>query len=396
MTVPVQETLPLLLCLCRSPEDDWKIVPAYLEAFRRRGYEVLCVGGDIPLDTPIDDIFRNCPRLPVAVLHFVTALPLLPDGLAQCGVPTVCFHPDTYAFTDRRLRWSFLFDHAAVFHPGYETLFQKGGHPGAFLLPYAVRREHFDLPEIDRVFEIGWVGQSSGPIYQRRARLLPLLAQSFWTNEWRKSYSLEEVAVVYRSSRIVVNIGRDDFPQDANMRVFEVLASGALLITSLPTELSKLGFQDGVHFVGYSNDEEIIPLVRSFLRRESDRVRIANAGRAKVLQEHTYDERISTLLSRLEQYSGRKPAPARGWSEARARLAALDFFVGHQVMDCALRQYLSLCGRDFRGTWEGGWLLARGFAKRVAHAFAMARKNSVRAARRMRQDEKGTCQEPPN
>jgi hypothetical protein len=373
MTVPAQEALPLLLCLCRSPQDDWKIVPAYIEAFRRRGYEVFCVGGDIPLDSPLQDIFRNCPRLPVAVLHFVTALPLLPDGLTQCDIPTVCFHPDTYAFTDRRLRWSSLFDHAAVFHPGYETLFQKGGHPGAFLLPYAVRRESFDLPEIDRVFEIGWVGQSSGPIYQRRARLLPLLAQSFRTNDWRKSHSLEEVAVVYRSSRVVVNIGRDDFPQDANMRVFEVLASGALLITSLPTELSRLGFRNGVHFVGYSSDEEILPLVQHFLGKEADRARIANAGRAKVLQEHTYDHRVATLLSRLEQYSGRKLAPARGWSETRAHLVMLDFFVAHQIMDCALRHYLFLCGRDFRGTWEGAWLLARGFGKRVARSLTVRR-----------------------
>lgn len=383
MTAPAKEAPPLLLCLCQSPQDDWKIVPAYIEAFCRRGYEVFCVGGDIPMDAPLQDIFRSCPRPPVAVLDFIAALPLLPDGLSQCNIPTVCFHPDTYAFTKRRLRWSFLFDHAAVFHPGYETLFQEGGHPGAFLLPYAVRRESFDLPEIDRVFEVGWVGQSIGPIYQSRARLLPLLAKSFRTNDWRKSYSLDEFAEVYRSSRVVVNIGRDDFPQDANMRVFEVLASGALLITSVPTELSRLGFRDGVHFVGYSSDEEIIPLVRSYLEREPDRVRIANAGRAKVLQEHTYDHRVATLLSRLEQSSGRKLAPARGWSEARARQVALDFFVGHQLMDCALRQYVSLCGRDLRGTIEGAWLLAGGFAKSVARWIAARRLIDVLRARKI-------------
>jgi len=369
MMVPSRGTLPLLLCLCR-PEDHWKLIPGYIEAFSRQGYEVFCVGGGIPLDTSIEEIIRTCPRPPVAVLHFESALPLLPDGLSHCDVPTVCFHPDIYAFTDRRLRWSFLFDHVAVFHPGFDTFFQESGHPGAFLLPHAARREFFDLPELDRVFEIGWVGQLDGPIYRRRARLLPLLAQNFRMNDWRKRLSLEEVAAVYRSSRIVVNIGRDDFPQDANLRVFEVFASGALLLTSLPTELTRLGFQEGVHFAGYSSDAEALSLVRSFLHNEADRSRIANASRAKVLQEHTYDQRVISLLGRLKESSGQKFAPARSWSQPRARLMALDFFVSHKVIRCALRQYLSLFGGDLYATWEGTGLLARAFGRMVARYFS--------------------------
>jgi hypothetical protein len=326
---------------------------------------VFCVGGGIPLDTSIEEIIRTCPRPPVAVLHFESALPLLPNGLSHCNVSTVCFHPDTYAFTDRRLRWSLLFDHVAVFHPGFDTFFQKSGHPGAFLLPHAARRELFDLPELDRVFEVGWVGQLDGPIYRHRRRLLPLLARNFRMNDWRKRLSLEEVAAVYRSSRIVVNIGRDDFPHDANLRVFEVLASGALLLTSLPTELTRLGFQERVHFAGYSSDAEALSLVRSFLNNEADRSRIANAARAKVLQEHTYDQRVISLLNRLKESSGQKLAPARSWSQPRARLMALDFFISHKVIYCALRQYLSLFGGDLCATWQGTKLLARAFGRMV-------------------------------
>jgi len=45
---------------------------------------------------------------------------------------------------------------------------------------------------------------------------------------------------------------------------------------------------------------------------------------------------------------------------------ALDFFVSHKVIHCALRQYLSLFGRDLYATWEGTGLLARAFARMVA------------------------------
>ena len=130
---------------------------------------------------------------------------------------------------------------------------------------------------------------------------LPKLAQEFHTNDWSRWYSVAEVANVYRRSQIVVNIGRDDFPQDANLRVFEVLASGTLLLTSMPTELAQLGFQQGAHFVGYC-----------------DPARDSCPG-------GTYDQRVDQLLMRLAQFGQKKPAPVRSWPESRARLVTLDF-----------------------------------------------------------------------
>ena len=338
------------------------MLPAYIEALSRKGCEVFAVPKDLPMDVPLAEILKACPRRPAAILQLMTARPLLPDGLAQSAAPTICLHPDTYAFTERRIRWSLLFDHAAVYHPGYDTRFREGGHPSVFVSPFAVRRESFDLPEVDRVYEVGWVGQSSGAIYQNRARLLPLLARHFRMNDWAKSYSLDETAAIYRSSKIVLNIRRDDYPQDANMRVFEVLASGALLITALPSELSQLGFVEGTHFIGYTKEEELVPLIRSFLENEPARAGIAAAAREKILSEHTYDHRIQEILDRLKEFGEERAAPARQWSEARSRLIALDFFVGHGVLDAAFRQYFKLFGRDVRGTVEGAWLLARALA----------------------------------
>ncbi len=111
------------------------------------------------------------------------------------------------------------------------------------MLPHAVRKDFFLGVDPSREFEIAWIGQTSGEFYKTRAQWLPKLAQEFHTNDWSRWYSVAEVANVYRRSQIVVNIGRDDFPQDANLRVFEVLASGTLLLTSMPTELAQLGFQ---------------------------------------------------------------------------------------------------------------------------------------------------------
>jgi hypothetical protein len=243
----------LILCLCNE-SNHWKLLPGYAAAFRRRGIEFFCIQDTLPLDIPLEEILNLCPRRPTWIFHFESNLPLLPQGLEGSPIPTVCFQVDTYAFTHKRIRWSSLFDHVAVFHPGYEKIFARAGHPGAFVLPFGVCREFFDGPELPRDFELGWVGQTAGPAYLRRSEWLPKLSASFRMNEWDRQYSLQQVADVYRRSRVVVNIARDDYPQDANLRVFEVLASGALLITSLPSELSELGFQEGVHFIGYRNE----------------------------------------------------------------------------------------------------------------------------------------------
>ncbi len=353
-----------ILCLCRE-EHHWKLIPGYAQAFRRHGIEFICVDDSIPFDAPIEEVVRRSGVTPSAIFHFESAHPLFPIGLERCEVPTVCFHPDTYAFTERRIRWSSLFDHVAVFHPGYVERFAKGGHAGAFLLPHAVRREFFDGHELDRNFELGWVGQTSGPFYQARAEWLPKLAKEFKTNDWSRKYTVKEVAETYRRSKIVVNIGRDDFPQDANLRVFEVLASGALLLASLPTELEELGFTKGTHFVGYRNPTELRQLVRNYLEDEAARSRIANAARELVLKEHTYDQRTGRILDRLAAARGAKQAPARTWSDSRARLAALDFYAGHGLTQCAAAQFRRIAGRGFRETMEGASLLTRAWLRSI-------------------------------
>lgn len=351
-----------ILCLC-GEEHHWKMLPPFARAFRARGVQFVCVNWKTPLDTPLEELLQRCSEEPAWILHFESALPLLPEGLARTEIPTVCLQVDTYAFTRRRMRWSSLFDHVGVFHPKYDEVFRRGGHPGAFVLPHAIDRYLFDRPHISRDLEVGWVGQTSGPVYRKRAEWIPKLAKNFGMNNWTATYSLEEVANIYRRSRIVVNIGRDDFPQDANMRVFEVMASGALLVTSLPNELTDLGFRDGVHFVGYSDENDVINIVNRFLGDEPLRSGIANSARTKVLREHTYDCRVEQLLNHVAQCGRRKLAPARAWSDSRVRLMYLDFFAGHGAVDCARSQFRRIVGRGFQETIEGTALLCKAWLR---------------------------------
>jgi hypothetical protein len=346
----------VILCLCQE-DNHRKIIPPYAAAFRDLGVGFLTVDWLPPFDAPLSEVLVRCPKKPNWIFHFESDCPFLPEGLLEAEVPTVTFQVDTYTMPEHRKLWSALFDHAAVFHPGYDVLFQESGHPGAFLHPHAVSRENFDRPDVEREFEVGWVGQPSGPIYRTREEWLPRFAERFRMNDWRRAYSLREVGEVYRRSKVVVNFGRDDFPQDANMRVFEALASGALLVTSLPNELSDLGFVEGEHFVGYREARDLFGLVQKYLSDEPSRQRIANAGRGKVLSEHTYHARAGQMLERLDHFGNQKLAPGLQWPEPRVRLSYLDFYAAHDLGGLAASQFRHIAGKGFRETMIGATLL---------------------------------------
>ena len=351
-----------ILVLCQE-DNHRKLLPAYVRALRGHGTNLAFVDPTTALDSQLSEIIALCAIQPDWIFHFESDFPLLPKGLVSSSVPTMCFHVDTYAFTRRRIRWSSLFDGVAVFHPGYDRIFADAGHPGAFVLPHAVQGELFDKPERNRVYEVAWVGNTIGAIYYRRRKWLPRLAKEFRMNDWKRSHTLAEIADIYLQTKVVVNLGRDDFPQDANMRVYEVMASGALLITSLPSELTALGFKEGTHFVGYRHEEDLVPSVRYYLEHEGERVKIAAAGREKTLREDTYECRAAKLLEVLSQGTSAMRAPARSWPEASVRLAYVDFFAAQGAMDLAAAHFRGMVGCGVRENLEGAFVVAKAWAK---------------------------------
>jgi hypothetical protein len=319
-----------------------------------------------PFNGALQDCLRLCSERPILILHPESDMPYLPWGLAMVDIRTACFQVDTYAFTRRRITWSMLYDQAIVFHPEYPAIFQNAGHPNTVFFAHAVETDFFPATELKRIFEVGWVGQVEGAIYTMRGPILSALAQSFRMNEPGRRYTPEEMARVYRQSRVVVNVGRDDFPQDANLRTFEAMAAGALLITALPTELAQIGFKDGEHFVGYRQSAEIDHIVRKYLDDEAARKRIADAGRAKVMSEHTYDVRVEKWLERVTQDSGKLQAPARQWPEGRVRRIYLDYFAANGALRQAAAELPKIARLNFKDAAIGAALLTRAWSKRLA------------------------------
>ena len=109
-----------ILFLCRQKDLGFGQV-SLARALERRGVCVTCVEDDTEPDEDITKLLARHTERPSLILQPELDLPLLPQGLADIDIPTACLHIDTYAYTERRIRWSMLFDHPIVYHPGYRA-----------------------------------------------------------------------------------------------------------------------------------------------------------------------------------------------------------------------------------------------------------------------------------
>jgi len=351
------------LMLRRASDGPWLGWP-YESVLKNVGVDLYHIPEDTPLDADIFQLLALCPERPSLIFRPECTHFPLPAGLTEVDIPTAIEEEDVYAYTHRRIGWSMLFDYPVIYHPGFAKIFEAAGHPRPIELPQALKPELYPHQERVREYEVGWVGKVDGAIYRARRPVLTELAQHFKLNDWQRRYSQDQMAEIYLRSKIVVNVSRDDYPQDANRRVFEAMGAGALLVTRMPTELTDIGLEEGVHFAGYREAAELVPLVRKYLDDDALRCRVAEAGREEVLSNHTYENRVEKLLSVLREDAGRVWAPARSWPAHRVDLAYLDYYAGNGPLSRAKREWPRVARRSVGGAVRGAALIAGAWSRR--------------------------------
>ena len=149
---------------------------------------------------------------------------------------------------------------------------------------------HF-VPGQERIHEVGFVGKFGVPGSDRFETLTRVLGQ-FVTNDTGRTYSPREMGAIYSRSKIVFN---KSINGDLNMRFFEGLAAGALVVTDrIGNGLADVACE-GEHYVGYSSIEEAIAVIRHYLAYEGEREAIARRGQAHAFTHHTYARRMARI-----------------------------------------------------------------------------------------------------
>lgn len=247
-------------------------------------------------DMPLKDVIADLPQqwTPDLYLWVETGLGKVPPDLEEHTIPKACYLIDTHINLEEHKRIARRFDYVFLAQRAYVDDFLAAGCQHVFWLPLACDPEIHGQKVCEKLYDVGFVG-TVGPAHTRRKKLLDTIDSRFKLQCDRKF--MDEMAELYSQSRIVFN---NAIRNDLNMRVFEALCSGSLLVTDRISE-SGLGelFEDKKHLVIYE-DELLSETIRYYLDHPQEREEIASAGREEVIRNHTYDHRAKQMIKSIE------------------------------------------------------------------------------------------------
>ncbi|WP_020471398.1 glycosyltransferase [Zavarzinella formosa] len=207
---------------------------------------------------------------------------------------------DTHLDFERCLRQAKKADLTfAAQKPGAEAMRASG--VAAEWLPLACDPDIHIRHELTKRWDFAFVGHVfPGP----RAELLAILAKQFPSHFIGQAY-FDAMARAYSEARTVFN---RSIRNDVNMRVFEGLACGSLLVTNdLPESGQSELFRDGFHLATYGDRDELLDKLAYYLSRPAVRSRIEDAGRQIVLEFHTYRKRMEKILNAVQNLPSINP-----------------------------------------------------------------------------------------
>ena len=255
---------------------------------------------DIPSDAgaSVSHMLSQLPEgwKPDLYLWVETGLGGLPPDLSDHDLPKACYLIDTHIHFERHKEIAKKFDFVFLAQKAYVEPMKAAGCRHVFWMPLGCDPEIHARKDGQEQYDVGFVG-SITPAHVRRKRLLDKIGQNFFLHRDRQF--MDEMAGVFSQSRIVFN---EAINRDLNMRVFEALCSGSLLVTdAAPGSGLEDFFQDEKHLVIFS-EENLIDRIRYYLTHPEQRLKIARQGREEVLARHTYDHRAKFLLATLDDH----------------------------------------------------------------------------------------------
>jgi spore maturation protein CgeB len=228
--------------------------------------------------------------------RFDVAIEIDTSGQYHCGgfkrknTPYYLWALDVYRYDKRKFLSWFKNDFDIIFvsQKDYLDIFPPSQ---TIWLPYAADASTFKKYALPKIYDITFVGNIDPSVYAERMRLLDRLKKRFNVHVFTSIYG-NEVARIYSQSKIIFN---KSLAGELNMRVFEAMSCGSLLLTDkIGNGLLDL-FENRKHLVAYENDD-IEDLVTYYLSHEHERESIAAAGRQEVLMNHTYAHRSQRIM----------------------------------------------------------------------------------------------------
>lgn len=105
----------------------------------------------------------------------------------------------------------------------------------------------------------------------------------------------KEMPLVFRQSKINLNISRRGMKSAVPLRCFDIMGCGGFLLSNFQSGFLDM-FVPGEDFVYYESKKDLIQKIGYYLNHEEERMAIARNGYEKVAASHTYRHRVREML----------------------------------------------------------------------------------------------------
>ena len=160
------------------------------------------------------------------------------------------------------------------------------------------------MPELPKLYEVCFVGLRYG-IREKIVKGLQkagILVAAYGAGWDGGRLDTKDVPQLFAQSKIVLGVGTIGHCEDFyafKMRDFDGPMSGSCYVTHDNPDL-QLVYKVGEDIVTYRSVDDCIDKVRWYLSHEDERERVAQAGRARALTDHTWDKRFQCLVDFLK------------------------------------------------------------------------------------------------
>ena len=269
------------------------------ESLAKLGHKVINCGPgrnqDIKTSQTVD-INKILQRLREIDLIFIVESSFLPSNLEKCKIPKAIYLIDSHLhFHIWHKEIAKVFDFIFLAQKKYVKKLKKIGIKNVFYLPCAYDLNTCKNLHIKRIYDFGYVGTFNPLHNPKKSIFFALLKRMFNAKIGQEVYGTK-MAKIYNQSKITVNLSN---ATDLNLRTFESMACGSMLLTDIQDKLLGL-FQDRKHLVVYKNYFEVPKLINYYLKNQTERLAIAKKGQKEVLKNHTYNHRAKEILERVE------------------------------------------------------------------------------------------------
>jgi glycosyltransferase involved in cell wall biosynthesis len=217
---------------------------------------------------------------------------IFPCGMEDLDCVTAWYAIDTHLHLRQHLQLARLFDVTFVAQFEFLRHFECEAH----WLPFAVDPRLYARDPGPRDIDVAYVGSDHRGLHPERARLLELI-RTRYASTFLGRADPSRIGEIYGRAKVVFN---RSVRNDINMRYFEAMGAGAVLVTDSAREngVEQL-FSPGEDFLEYHDDASMLSAIDSLLADEQKRERMGSRAQMHVLAGHTYRHRAAKIVEIL-------------------------------------------------------------------------------------------------